>query len=98
MSSPPVHLLVLTSSGRPRRFYSPRMTSQSPPNCTRGALMYFAFLTCIFRWTLPAYVIAPTDDSQPYVISTNVNLVVLPVTVTDRQNQFVSGLDSSQFR
>jgi len=60
--------------------------------------MYFAFLTCIFRWTLPAYVIAPTDDSQPYVISTNVNLVVLPVTVTDRQNQFVSGLDASQFR
>jgi Ca-activated chloride channel homolog len=67
-------------------------------HCPRGALVYFAILTCIFRGALPAYAAALTDDSQPYVISTNVNLVVLPVTVTDRQHQFVSGLDASQFR
>jgi Ca-activated chloride channel family protein len=32
------------------------------------------------------------------MISTNVNLVILPVTVTDHEHQFVSGLDASQFR
>jgi VWFA-related protein len=32
------------------------------------------------------------------VISTDVNLVILPVTVTDRKHHFVSGLDASQFR
>jgi len=68
-------------------------------NAARGALKHFFLLTCIAHWALPASATARvTDDSQPYVISTNVNLVILPVTVTDHEHQFVSGLDASQFR
>jgi Ca-activated chloride channel family protein len=35
--------------------------------------------------------------SEPYVISKQVNLVVLPVTVTDRNGRFVSSLEVSDF-
>jgi len=90
-------LLVLTSAGSSLRFYSPRMNGRL--NGTRGALKHLVVLTCIAHWALPAYATARVaDDSQPYVISTNVNLVILPVTVTDHEHQFVSGLDASQFR
>jgi VWFA-related protein len=36
-------------------------------------------------------------SSGPYVISKDVNLVVLPVTVTDKNGRFVSGLEVSGF-
>jgi Ca-activated chloride channel homolog len=38
------------------------------------------------------------DSSPPYVISKNVNLVVVPVVVTDKNGRFVSGLNSSNFK
>jgi|HubBroStandDraft_2_1064218.scaffolds.fasta_scaffold63795_2 hypothetical protein len=37
-------------------------------------------------------------DSQPYTISANVNLVIVPVTVTGHEHHFVSGLDAAKFR
>lgn len=40
----------------------------------------------------------PQGRSQPYVISRQVNLVLVPVTVRDRKGQFVSGLNESNFR
>jgi Ca-activated chloride channel family protein len=59
---------------------------------------YAVLVACISYRPLPASANAPGDDSQPYTISSNVNLVILPVTVTDREHQFVSGLDAAQFR
>jgi Ca-activated chloride channel family protein len=37
------------------------------------------------------------DSSRPYVISKDVNLVVVPVLVSDKNGRFVSGLDASNF-
>ena len=41
---------------------------------------------------------ATQDGSRHYVISEDVNLVVLPVTVRDRNGRFVSGLNVSNFQ
>src|ERR1700688_1435690 len=46
-----------------------------------------------FSHAVPAH-----DSSPPYVISKNVNLVVVPVVVTDKNGRFVSGLNSSNFK
>src|SRR5579864_3712608 len=46
----------------------------------------------------PAPVPPPPRGPQDYVISREVNLVVLPVTVRNREEQFVSGLEQSNFR
>lgn len=40
----------------------------------------------------------PPNGPQGYVISREVDLVVLPVTVRNRAGQFVSGLEASRFR
>lgn len=40
----------------------------------------------------------PPNGSQGYVISREVDLVVLPVTVRNEEGQFVSGLEASNFR
>jgi len=45
----------------------------------------------------PSFLTSP-DSSQGYRISREVSLVVLPVSVTDREGRFVSGLDASNFR
>jgi hypothetical protein len=37
-------------------------------------------------------------DSQPYTISVNVNLVIVPVTVKGHQHHFASGHDGAKFR
>src|SRR3981189_1309541 len=42
--------------------------------------------------------LTPPDPSQGYRISREVSLVVLPVSVIDREGRFVSGLDASNFR
>ena len=59
----------------------------------------YSFVTLCICWcAFPISTHTRGNDSQPYTISTNVNLVVVPVTVTDRDHQFVSGLDATQFR
>jgi Ca-activated chloride channel family protein len=55
----------------------------------------------LFAWGLaqrPASVPAPPDGTREYTISREVNVVVLPVTVTTREGEFVSGLAVSNFR
>jgi Ca-activated chloride channel family protein len=51
--------------------------------------------TCL-RWS-PSLFALP-GSSEDYRISREVSLVVLPVSVTDREGRFVSGLDASNFR
>lgn len=46
----------------------------------------------------PAPAPPPPIGTQDYVISREVDLVVLPVTVRNREGQFVSGLEQSNFR
>jgi Ca-activated chloride channel family protein len=46
----------------------------------------------------PAPAPPPPIGAQDYVISREVDLVVLPVTVRNREGQFVSGLEQSNFR
>jgi Ca-activated chloride channel family protein len=46
----------------------------------------------------PAPAPPPPNGSQGYVISREVDLVVLPVSVRNREGQFVSGLAESNFR
>jgi Ca-activated chloride channel family protein len=38
------------------------------------------------------------ESSRPYIISKNVNLVVVPVVVTGKNGRFVSGLNASNFK
>lgn len=61
----------------------------------RAVVTYSLLITYICCCSIP---VLASDDSPPYTIFTNVNLVVLPVTVTDHDHQFVSGLDATQFR
>jgi Ca-activated chloride channel homolog len=46
----------------------------------------------------PASAPGPPNGSQGYVISREVDLVVLPITVRNQEGQFVSGLVESNFR
>jgi Ca-activated chloride channel family protein len=47
---------------------------------------------------LAPFVLHAQDTSKDNVISEDVNLLVLPVAVTDRAGHFVSGLEASNFR
>jgi Ca-activated chloride channel homolog len=55
----------------------------------------------LLAWALlqrPAPAPPPPNHSQDYVISREVDLAVLPVTVRNREGQFVAGLNESNFR
>jgi len=53
----------------------------------------------MWTWNASARATSTAEDSAgEYLISTDVRLGVLPVTVTDHKHQFVPGLDVSQFR
>jgi Ca-activated chloride channel homolog len=70
-----------------------------PGILVRTVVTYSLLMTCICCCSFSAALArSPSDDARPYTLSTNVNLVVLPVTVTDDHRQFVSGLDVTQFR
>ena len=64
----------------------------------RESVERLLLLTCLLFCKLPASAGPPADDSESYVISRDVSLVILPVTVIDRERQFVSGLGASNFR
>jgi Ca-activated chloride channel family protein len=55
-------------------------------------------LICTWLHGRPALVTLPPNSYEDYRISKEVSLVVLPVSVTDREGHFVSGLDVSNFR
>ena len=71
------------------------LTSRVQRNRTMGAAVFLATLLAASA-SLPPRGLS-TQESGP-VISTSVNLVVLPVTVTDRKGEFVQGLDAANFR
>jgi Ca-activated chloride channel homolog len=65
-------------------------------NATNGVIA-LALLTSLSLQN-PAPAPPPPRGPQDYVISREVNLVVLPITVRSREGQFVSGLAESNFR
>lgn len=71
------------------------LTSRVQRNRNMGAAVFLATLLAASA-SLPLRALS-TQESGP-VISTSVNLVVLPVTVTDRKGEFVQGLDAANFR
>lgn len=71
------------------------LTSRVQRNRNVGAVLFLATLLSPSS-SLPPRGLS-TQESGP-VISTSVNLVVLPVTVTDRKGEFVQGLDAANFR
>jgi len=66
--------------------------------------MYFrAVLSIVLALTLCAQSPAPvthppSPQSQPPIIRTQVNEVIVPVTVTDEKGKFVTDLDKEDFR
>ncbi len=70
-------------------------TSRVQKNRTTGAAVFLAAFLAASA-SLPPRGLSE-QESGP-VISTSVNLVVLPVTVTDRKGEFVQGLDVANFR
>jgi VWFA-related protein len=69
---------------------------QAQERCTLGAAIFAAIFLAAF--SLPPLGSATQENKTGPVISTSVNLVVLPVTVTDRQGHFVQGLNESEFQ
>jgi Ca-activated chloride channel homolog len=65
-------------------------------NCTNRAISLALLIWASLQHPAPAP--PPPNTFQGYVISREVNLVVLPVTVRNREGQFVSGLEASNFR
>lgn len=71
-----------------RRDPSRSSTSRAWALCTCALLALASF----------SYPASSQQNSPPYVISKNVDLVVVPVVVTNKSGQFVSGLEASNFR
>ena len=65
-----------------------------------GPIYFACFLLACFSAasSLPPPSLSAQENNGGPVISTSVNLVVLPVTVTDRKGEFVQGLDAANFR
>jgi Ca-activated chloride channel family protein len=75
-----------------------RSTAGSPlPKC-KALYLCLLLLACLpISSRLPATVSAAQESSSQFSIRKEVSLVVLPVTVTDRNGQFVTGLDQANF-
>lgn len=75
-------------------------------NCP-GAVRSPSKVSVLLAWLMLSYVVSVVvfqfrargaqEPSTGHVLSTEANLVVLPVTVRDRRGQFVSNLDKSNF-
>jgi Ca-activated chloride channel homolog len=73
------------------------LTSGAQKNRSMGATVFVATFLAASASLPPRGLSAQENNSGP-VISASVNLVVLPVTVTDRKGEFVQGLDVANFR
>jgi Ca-activated chloride channel family protein len=69
---------------------------ESHPHSKALSISALLLISTWLRWS-PSF-LTPSGSSQGYRISREVSLVVLPVSVTDREGHFVSGLDASNFR
>src|ERR1700693_3536407 len=76
------------------REWSVRAKSSS----TRRALYSSILLVAAFVTPFSTRYLPAQEGSGQHVISSEVNLVILPVTVTDKSDHFVSGLDASNFQ
>jgi Ca-activated chloride channel family protein len=65
-------------------------------NATNGVIALALLTSLSFQNPTPPPF--PPNSPEDYVISREVNLVVLPITVSNREGQFVSGLEKSDFR
>ena len=54
--------------------------------------------TPLFRLTALAVVFCAAGSTQPPTLRVDVNLVMVPVTVTDRSGRIITGLDRSRFK
>jgi Ca-activated chloride channel family protein len=54
--------------------------------------------TTLLRLTALAVVLSSACDAQPATLRVDVNLVLVPVTVTDRSGRLITGLDRSRFQ
>ena len=54
--------------------------------------------TTLSRLTVLAVVFCAAGRTQPPVLRVDVNMVLVPVTVTDRNGRFITGLDRSRFK
>jgi Ca-activated chloride channel homolog len=62
------------------------------------ALYSSLLLLVAFGSSSSTHTLSSQEGSGQHVISSEVNLVILPVTVTDESDHFVSGLDASNFQ
>ena len=69
---------------------------ESHPHSKALSISALLLISTWLHWC-PSHLALPSS-SQDYRISREVSLVVLPVSVTDREGRFVSGLDASNFR
>jgi VWFA-related protein len=65
---------------------------------SRLALYSSLLLLVAFGFSSSTHTLSSQEGSGQHVISSEVNLVILPVTVTDKSDHFVSGLDASNFQ
>jgi Ca-activated chloride channel family protein len=73
-------------------------TSARWPSSRPALYTGLLFGTCLYAlFSVPA-ALSAQDTSTTFAIKQQVNLVELPVTVTDREGRFVSTLDMSNFR
>jgi Ca-activated chloride channel homolog len=90
---------LLTAPRKQPATYEHRLErSFTKPSSARRALYSSLFVVAALGAPFSTKSLPSQEGSGQHVISSEVSLVILPVTVTDRPDHFVSGLDASNFQ